>query len=208
MTSLFVATPLHDARAHYAFMIGLYDAGSRWPCIPQAAVGTSLQRQRATLVQKFAASDCSHLLFVDSDIGWHADDAAKLLDTGKEFVGGTYARKCAGNVLTANLLPNHEGELIEATHVGTGFLLITRGAVERMLAAYADLEYESGGVKTTALFMQDKHEGTEDLSFCRRWRDIGGQVWMHTGVVLPHFDGNTAYVADVTELRRHLVAAA
>ena len=26
----------------------------------------------------------------------------------------------------------------------------------------------------------------DDWAFCRRWRDIGGRLWMHTGVRLGH----------------------
>ena len=39
-------------------------------------------------------------------------------------------------------------------------------------------------------------------------RAIGGQVWLHTGVVLPHLDGGTAYVADVSQFSIEAVATA
>lgn len=201
---IFVATPLHDARVHAVYAAGLLSAAVEhhltWRCLN----GTGLMRQRNQLVTLFMASDCTHLLFVDSDIAWDGSGVQALLDTGKDFVGGTYCRKSTANVLTANLLPNAEGELVEATHVGTGFLLVTRAAVAKMLEHFAADTYTTGGQQHVALFQQNIHEGTEDLSFCRRWREVGGQVWMHTGVVLPHYDGNTAYVADVTELRAHL----
>jgi hypothetical protein len=205
--SLFIATPLHDARMGLRYTHGLLQA---WGCgLAQhwsALNGTGLMRQRDALVVEFAKSSCTHLLFVDSDMGWHPDDARKLLATGKDFIGGSYIRKGPGNVLTANLLPVRDGELYQATHVGTGFLLVSRDAISKMLTAYEELRYESAGQSRIALFLQNKNEGTEDLSFCRRWRELGGDVWMHTGVVLAHFDGNTAYVADMTELRTHLAA--
>jgi hypothetical protein len=199
----YIATPTHDARVHSVYTAGLLSASHTFHgCDWQAVNGTGLMRQRDILVSTFLASECTHLLFVDSDMAWSAADAQKLFDAGKDFIGGTYRRKCPGNTLTANLLPNRDGELIEATHVGTGFLLVSREAIEKMLAAYAADTYESAGRKYVALFNQSLDEGTEDLSFCRRWRAIGGQVWMHTGVVLPHYDGNTPYIADVTELRK------
>lgn len=200
---LFIATPLHDARLHAVYTAGLISAMVEYHCTWRVLNGTSLIRQRAMLVSMFAESDCTHLLWVDSDMSWNGDDVAALLATGRDFVGGTYCRKTRHNALTAHLLPNREGELYEATHVGTGFLLVSRAAVLKMLEAYAPTEtFESAGKLHVSLFNQNIHEGSDDLPFCRRWRDIGGQVWMHTGVVLPHYDGNTAYVADVSELRK------
>jgi hypothetical protein len=198
----FIATPTHDSRVHSVFTQGLLTAwqtfgGCRW----STANGTSLARQRDQLVAEFAKSDCTHLLFVDSDIAWDAGAAIALLETGKEFVGGTYCRKGPSKPLTANLLDRREGDLIEVSHIGTGFLLVSRAAIVAMLAEYADDVYESGGRKFVSLFSQNIHEGTEDVSFCRRWRDMGESVWMHTGVVLPHYDGGTAYVADTSSLR-------
>ncbi len=40
--------------------------------------GTGLQRQRDILVRAFVASECTHLLFVDSDMAWSAADDANL----------------------------------------------------------------------------------------------------------------------------------
>lgn len=204
----YIATPVHDARVHGVYMAGALAASHTFPgCDWQLCNGTSLMRQRDMLVSAFMASACSHLLWVDSDMAWSAEDAQKLFDTGEDFIGGTYCRKSPNKPLTAHLLPNQKGELVEATHVGTGFLLVSRAAIERMLEAYAADTYESAGKRYTSLFLQNINEGTEDLSFCRRWRDIGGKVWMHTGVVLPHMDGNTAYVADVSEFRQLATAA-
>ncbi|UOF77392.1 mannan polymerase complexes subunit mnN9: gdP.98A [Caudoviricetes sp.] len=206
--SPFIATPVHDARVHGVYVSGVLSATHTFPgCDWQLVNGTGLMRQRDMLVAAFVAGSCSHLLFVDSDMAWSAADAQKLIDTGKDFVGGTYCRKGPNKPLTAHLLPNREGDLIEATHVGTGFLLVSRAAILRLLEAFKADTYTSAGKTFTALFLQNKDEGTEDLAFCRKWRELGGQVWMHTGVVLPHMDGNTAYVADVSEFRELATAA-
>jgi hypothetical protein len=207
--SPYIATPIHDARVHGVYMSGVLSASHTFHgCDWQAVNGTGLMRQRDILVSCFLAGSCSHLLFVDSDIGWSAADAQKLFDTGEHFVAGVYCRKSPAKSPTANLLPSRKGELYEATHVGTGFLLVSRAAIERMVERFAADTYESAGKKYVALFHQTIHEGTEDLAFCRKWRECGGQVWLHTGVVLPHYDGNTAYVADVTELRAPLALPA
>jgi hypothetical protein len=206
--NLFIATPLHDARMHQAYTAGLLNAWQSLPCQWSACNGTGLMRQREVLVGSFLKTDCTHLLWVDSDIGWGAGDAVRLLETGKDFIGGCYARKNAARDLPVVLTGNREGALYEATHVPTGFLLVSRSTIERMIEAFPELRYDDAGTKSTltALFLQQLGEGTEDLAFCRRWRQIGGQVWLHSGVVLPHYDGNTPYWPDMTELRKPVEA--
>jgi hypothetical protein len=205
--SLFVATPLHDARMGYAYSHGVFSLLQRgllgeWKCIN----GTGLMRQRDRLVAEFVKSKCTHLLFVDSDIGWTPEDAEKLLDTGRDFVAGCYAKKTLQLPVVGLLTGHREGELYEAAHVGTGLLLVSRAAIERMLEHRREFTYESGGERFTSLCHQDIHEGTEDLAFCRVWRECGGQVWLHSGVVVLHYDGNTPYVPNMRELREPIEA--
>ncbi|HEU4544361.1 MAG TPA: hypothetical protein VFR23_24735 [Jiangellaceae bacterium] len=204
--TLFIATPLHDARVHAVYTAGLLDAAATWPCRWFTVNGTSIMRQRDQLVAKFLESECTHLLWVDSDIAWSADEVSKLLGTDREFVAGCYARKSKAGLVPAMLLPNRDGELIEASHVATGFLLVSRAAVE-LMAASAE-RYSSGGVGCLSFFHQRLDEGTEDLSFCRRYRECGGQVWLHTGCVVGHYDGNTLYRPDMANLLAPPVAAA
>jgi hypothetical protein len=201
---LFIATPLHDARVHAVYTAGLIDCAATWPSKWQVVNGTSIMRQRDRLVWEFLQTDCTHLLWVDSDIGWSADEVALLLDAERDFVAGCYARKSRAGLIPAMLLPNRDGELYEASHVATGMLLVTRSAVERM--AESAPRYTSGGVEYRALFHQRLDEGTEDLSFCRMWRELGGQVWLHTGCVVAHYDGNTPYYPDMRELRAPIEA--
>ena len=96
-------------------------------------------------------------------------------------------------------------------YAGTGFQLIKRGVFERMIKAYPETQYKAlhafprpsqPSSNLYALFdcMIDPETGvylSEDYAFCRRWRAIGGEIWLdlsskltHTG---PHsFHGNAA----------------
>jgi len=65
---------------------------------------------------------------------------------------------------------------------GTGFMCITREAIEKLIAALPEIEYEAEQGKGTrwALFdcaIVDGRYLSEDYLFCRRWQDIGGEVW-------------------------------
>jgi hypothetical protein len=96
------------------------------------------------------------------------------------------------------------------TYAGTGFQLIKRGVFERMMAAYPETKYksvhafppQSASDNLYALFdcMIDPETGaylSEDFSFCRRWRKIGGEIWLDLTSKLTHsgpysFRGNAA----------------
>lgn len=98
-----------------------------------------------------------------------------------------------------------------AVYAGTGFQLIKRGVFERMMAAYPETKYAAlhafprptqPSPNLYALFdcMIDPETGvylSEDYAFCRRWRAIGGEIWLDLNSKLTHtgshsFHGNAA----------------
>ena len=105
---------------------------------------------------------------------------------------------------------------VKSRYAGTGFLMIRRSVLERMMEHYPELRYtheHKGGDRLegsrwrSALFncMIDKDTGfylSEDFSFCRRWTDMGGEVWVdytsrleHVGVMV--YRGNLAARVDL-----------
>ena len=78
-------------------------------------------------------------------------------------------------------------------------MLIRRQTLERMIAAYPETNYTAAHTAAApslspnqyALFdcMIDRASGhylSEDYTFCRRWRDIGGRIWLDTQGELIH----------------------
>jgi hypothetical protein len=95
---------------------------------------------------------------------------------------------------------------------GTGFLMIRRHVLERMCQhpAYAALQFFgehshdelAGSPNRFALFecMIDAKTGTylsEDFAFCRRWTDIGGEIWADLQSRLDHV-GPSVFHGDVS----------
>jgi len=80
-----------------------------------------------------------------------------------------------------------------------GFMMIRRQALEAMAAHYPELRYQDDftGPETQAsygFFNTMIYGGRflpEDYSFCRRWKDMGGEVW---GDVASRFDHIGSYV--------------
>lgn len=159
----------------------------------EVQVGGFLPRARDSLTAKFLRSSCTHMLNVDADIGWQPEDVQALLDSGKSFISGCYAKRHDKLEIPAKLTGVREGEkgeLWEADYVPGGFLLIERAVIERMVGAYHDLQYRGAQGMAWALWAEFFEQGVtydgEDVSFCKRWRRLGGQVWLHQGVTLDH----------------------
>jgi hypothetical protein len=93
---------------------------------------------------------------------------------------------------------------------GAGFLLIKRGVLERMAAAYPETRYTashnqaspSASPNQYALFdcmiePETGHYLSEDYTFCHRWRALGGKVWLDTQSRLMH-TGPREYIGDAS----------
>jgi hypothetical protein len=103
-------------------------------------------------------------------------------------------------------------------YAGTGFLMIRRHVLERMCSHYASLRFRrehsigdplAASAHRFALFecIIDQATGiylSEDFSFCRRWTDLGGEIWAdlesrldHVGPATFHGDVATQFEAPV-----------
>ncbi len=92
-------------------------------------------------------------------------------------------------------------------YVGTGFLMIRRRVIEKMCQRYPSLQFchehsIAGALANSsnrfALFecIIDPATGTylsEDFSFCKRWTDMGGEIWADLESRLNHVGPATFY---------------
>jgi hypothetical protein len=167
-----------------------------------------ISRARNTLTAKFLATEGStHLMFIDADIGWEPWHLLVMLDAQKDVIGGLYPMKSLPVKWCVNGIPGQEdgeGNLVEVSKTGTGFLLIKRDVFEKMDAHPAVRPFANDIGLDPALnkymktyFDTAVREGryySEDWTFCENWRDLGGQVWVDKRVLLRHvgtyvFDG-------------------
>lgn len=227
---LFLATPCYGGVVTQGYMQSVIGVMQRAPLdeydVTLALLGQDalITRSRNTLLAHFLANDlATHILFIDSDISFDPALVARLIASGKEVVAACYPLKThywdaqaqhrlrgGEPVDTAGLRyvgelcqppqAAREGDLATATYVGTGFMLISRLAIVRMIDAYPETRYKNvhayasempGGTQFHALFdcMIDPVSQTylsEDFTFCHRWRAIGGQVWLDTRSRLIH----------------------
>ena len=87
---------------------------------------------------------------------------------------------------------------LKVSYCGTGFMAIRRGVFDVMRAAYPELKYvnitldEPAAREHNWLFFdtmldpETRQYLSEDYAFCKRWRDLGGEVFVHAASSLTH----------------------
>ncbi len=192
---LFVGTPVRDGTVHVRYMQGLLRTVVAFNGRIQVSthLGNSLCRARDELTSEFLDSKATHAIFVDSDIEWGPENVQKLIDSGKDFISGCYSKRKLPPEIPAKLLGTRDEKdpnIWEAEWVPAGFLMITRLVAERMTGAYHKLRYNTDRGNFCGIWAELFEPGcnvdSEDVSFCRRWSRIGGKIWLHQGVHLPH----------------------
>ena len=152
-----------------------------------------LTRARQGIVTQFLWDEsATHLLFVDGDRGFEPEQVFRLLHFDADF---TASPREKGSFETAGLAPLVRNGFVKVSAVGADLMLLKKSALKSMIGRYPELRYKSEfGTGpddprqwSYALFncRIDKTSGkflSEDHSFCRRWTDMGGEIWVDQGV--------------------------
>jgi FkbM family methyltransferase len=174
------------------------------PCSLQVklAIGDSLvSRARNSLTADFLASDCTHLLFIDTDLIFSSEHISRLLSHSVAIVGGFYPKKQDGDLawVCNALLENHPPEtaagLQQLRYIGTGFMLVEREVFERMIDGTIAYRADHTGRDEHDFWRVGVYQGrylSEDWFFCQRALDLGYHVYGDTRVILKHW-GSTSF---------------
>ncbi len=154
-------------------------------------------RSRSWVATKFMFEDYGNvLLFLDTDIVFTPEDVSTLLESGHDIIGGGYIMRDGGHFANRTWEPmKPDGEIHEVEYVSTGFLAITRKALEQ-IQKKLDLPLLHQGVinKECYPFFESGRDRTgrhafyisEDWDFCDKAREAGLRVYWHTGVLVGH----------------------
>ncbi len=145
--------------------------------------GCNVHQSRINIVKQAQKSDCTHLLFVDSDMVFDADAVEKLMAHNRDIVGvETNLRKLP---LTSTVklhdakgdkIFDRKDELYECVAVGTGFMLISMHVFGRIPHPWFFYEYdENGDMKTGS-----------DMWFCNKAREQNLQIYCDPTVKVGH----------------------
>jgi hypothetical protein len=167
-----------------------------------------IPRARNRILADFLDSTCSHLVFIDADLGFAGRDVLRLVAHAKPLVGATYAKKNRARYDPAFVPLPHgvvvtEAELVEVQCLPGGFMCINRDMGQRMAGAFRELWYRDSnrdGSPVLDLFAtfvdpDTRNMWSEDYAFCMRWRGLGGQVWLDPNIQLTH-NGTSVFEGD------------
>ena len=104
------------------------------------------------------------------------------------------------------------GNYARAKYLGNGFMLIKRRVFEVMKEKYPELKYEKinanpdvqAGSPNRYAFFECMIDGEgyylpEDYTFCKRWTDTGGEIWVDIASKLTHL-GPFSFVGDTSKM--------
>lgn len=162
-----------------------------------------LEIARAELVRSaLLRAECEVVFFIDHDIIFDPTDVVRVAEEALErnaVVGGTYAmRKPGGQLVTGFYGPDEitffeGGGLKDVAWIGMGFTAIPRTVLEAIGGSMPVLD--AGFTKVKPLFSLMLEDGCyfgEDVSFCRRVKRAGFDIYSDTRVRLYH-KGNYCY---------------
>lgn len=227
---LFIPILCYNHTCHTSYMMSLFQLilackqnqidASFYPITFESLVS----RARNAAVAHFM-SDVSytHLLFIDSDIEFQPEDVFKLLRASKPVVSAGYPQKWLHTgkmerVFSENPVPpsplelctvhsthlypydQNISELMTAKYCTTGFLLIQKDVISKMMEAYPERQYSNDidgymsadpkyfyDLFTVEVNQETKKYESEDYGFSRLWTKLGGEIHIVTDISLKHY---------------------
>jgi len=175
-----VCTPARDmVHSNYTFclvnMVAYHTLNTPDAIALKINQGTLIQNQRADLCLEAMREDCTHVLFIDSDMTFPQDMVSRLLAHNEDIVATNCARRRMPTGPTARSL---DGELIysmpestgleEVESIGMGVMLISRKVFEKLSEPWFETPWRT-----------DKRGYIgEDVFFCRKARAAGFKIYI------------------------------
>ncbi|PWU06763.1 MAG: hypothetical protein C5B43_01235 [Verrucomicrobia bacterium] len=220
MTKIFIATPAFDGKVNVQYACSLCDtrlcmaANNIHTLVRINTSGSLLVRERNDLIKAFIETDATHMLCIDSDIGWNPTDVKKLIDYDEDFVAALYPARGPDKCFIFRGVYEDENKkmtisekgLLQMEYIPAGFMLLKRCVLEKMIADFPELYYipKDESLKHTAghyLFATEIWDGEfwgEDYVFCRRARQSGFKIWIDPTIELDHAGTRGAFIEALT----------
>ena len=236
MKSLFISTPCYGGNVSMSYTISILNLLIKLNenkikfVIDFIGNESLIVRARNKSLAKFINSNFTHILFIDSDIEFPADAVLDLLDFDKDITGCVYPRKGINfnrllfslqnepnskeslesrglDFCFNSLNSNKEGDFIRVKETSTGFMMIKKDIVLKMIENNKDLLVIDDSMDSNinnsyyALFNciidDEKRFLSEDYSLCKRASDCGGEIWINIKHDLSHY-GTYAFRSNIS----------
>lgn len=151
-----------------------------------------IQRARNSLFRLALSSEYDDLFFIDSDVEWNPEWFFRLIKRPEPVVGAPLVKKNEVEAYTVKLVDkslrwSKDNKLIEVNGVGTGFVKISRFAIEKLWEISEP--YVSEGVQERMVCDIKVKNGeliSEDYILAEKWQSLGYKVWVDPTITVNH----------------------
>lgn len=205
--NLMIATPAYSGTVNIPYMLSFSNTFhvlqlhniKITPLV--VASGSLLVAERNKILEAFWKSECTHILMIDSDLGWPAEAVLAMLNENKDFIAGVYPARGKSNEFLFRPNLNSSGAIVTDRHllkmeyIPAGFMLLSKNAVEKMREHFPELYFEPKNKNVNnpesayCLFNTEIWQGEfwgEDYVFCRRAREAGIDIWVDPLIQFDH----------------------
>jgi hypothetical protein len=235
---LFVATPMYGGMNHGLYMKSCLDLQTtmhRYGIEIKFSFlfnESLITRARNYLVDEFLRTDYTHMLFIDSDIHFNAQDVIALLALDKDVIGGPYPKK---SIELESLVGEYVFNVVKGTQqfqvteplevmeIGTGYMMVKREVFDKMKVEYPSIRYKPDHVGQanfdgsryihayfdTVIDTKESIVGggsdrylSEDYMFCQLWRKMGGQIFLCPWMKTQHI-GTYAFTGNMPAVAQY-----
>lgn len=227
MTKLFLSTPCYGGLCLERYMQSLIKLQIRLMkegiqlMIDTTENESLVHRARNVSIGRFMQkTDADFFMFIDADVDFDPESVVRLVKSGHDVSVAVYPKKVVmwdqakeaikkGDdrdmaMLSSSLVVNIGAQkrsvvngFVEVLDGPTGFMMISRKALERMHEHYADTlncknDHQNRDFDDyCALFdcmidPETKRYLSEDYAFCRRWQQMGGKIYADCNTTLGH----------------------
>lgn len=173
------------------------------------------QRSRAELTTVFLKSNCEKMLFIDSDMEFAPEDVTKLYAHDYPIIGGTYTKRSMDWNKVSTAIKNEDpkfkchgqytfqakqnfaiqGDIIEVQYAATGFLMMKKSLIQKVIEANPETVFNSEKVGTChAIYDNIIKNGqylSGDFSFCERIQRLNVPIHIDFSLKLNHVGFHT-----------------
>lgn len=164
---------------------------------------------RAAMLRKALNAGADVIVFIDHDVSWDAQDLLTLIETEGDYVVGTYRFKKEPEEYMGQLLTHANGTPIvrkdgalKTFSAPAGFMKITKRAVNTIIERFPELCYGERHQPHVDFFNHGAHKHVwfgEDFASCRRWLEIGEDIWTVPNLNIHHHTKDAVYRGNLHE---------
>lgn len=153
-----------------------------------------VQRARNSLFKIAIEGGYDDLFFIDSDVEWEPEWFYRILERPEPIVGAALVKKSDEKegytiqLLDTDLKWSADKKLIEVNGLGTGFMKISRFALEKLWEMSEPYKTDEADEQRMVcdIVVKDGVLISEDYIICKKWQSLGYKVWIDPTITINH----------------------